>query len=60
MRCHYLIYTYIYIYIQREREKCAVSAENMLERARGSERRGAVIFKVLGVQRERKRCAVSA
>jgi len=32
----------------------------MLERARGSERRGVVICKVLGVQRERERCAVSA
>ena len=41
------IYIYIYIYIQRERERCAVSARNMLERARGSERRGVVILKCL-------------
>ena len=46
--------------VQRERERCAVSARNMLAKARGSERRGAVICKVLGVQRERERCAVSA
>ena len=43
----------------RESERCAVSA-NMLARAKGSERRGVVICKVLGVQRERERCAVSA
>ena len=44
----------------REKERCAVSARNMLARARGNERRGVVICKVLGVQRERERCAVSA
>ena len=54
------IYIYIYIYIARERDRCVVSARNMLERARGSERRGVVICKVLGVQRQSERCAVSA
>jgi len=56
VRCHCLIYTYIYIYIyiQRERERCAVSARNMLKRARGSERRGVVILKCLEcIERER-------
>ena len=55
-----LLEVYIYIYIARERDRCAVSARNMLERARGSERRGVVICEVLGVHRERERCAVSA
>ena len=39
VRCHCLKYMYIYIYTVRERERCVVSARNMLERARGSERR---------------------
>jgi len=33
------VYIYIYIYTATERERCTVSARNMLERARGSERR---------------------
>ena len=54
-----LLEVYIYIDVAIERDRCAVSARNMLERARGSERRGVVICKVLGVHRERERCAVS-
>ena len=44
--------------VHRERERCAVSARNMLERAKGSERRGVVICKVLGVHREKERGAL--
>ena len=55
-----LLEVYIYIYTARDRERYAVIARNMLERARGSERRGVVICKVLGVHKERDRCAVSA
>ena len=43
-----------------QRERCAVSARNRLAGAKGSEKRGVVICKVLGVQIERERCAVSA
>jgi len=34
-----LVEVYIYIYTARERERCAVSARNMLARAKGNERR---------------------
>ena len=49
-----LVEVCIYIYTARERERCAISARNMLERAKGSERRGVVILKCLEcIERER-------
>ena len=48
------IYIYIYIYTAREREMSCKCSKYVIERARGSERRGVVILKCLDcIERER-------